>query len=73
MNEIITRLADLPTAIPAYTLLTKDGDFVVVLNARMSHDRRIEAYRHELKHIKGYDFSKENVELIEIHAHLKGE
>lgn len=73
MNEIITRLADLPTTVPAYTILTKDGDFVVVLNARMSNERRIEAYRHELKHIKGNDFFKNNVDLIEIHAHMKGE
>ena len=46
-----------------------DGSYTVFLNARLSHDRLIEAYRHALAHIDNEDFRKEDVQLIELEAH----
>lgn len=72
MNDIVTVLADLPTTVGGYTLRDHSGDYTIVLNARMSRERQLEAYRHELGHIQGDDFSSSlSVDLIEIHAHQR--
>lgn len=70
MDEIIVRYVDLPTDIHGFTVLDREGDYNMYLNARDSMARRSVTYRHELKHINGDDFYKRSSsDLIEIHAH----
>lgn len=70
MDEIYTRLVNLPTTINGYTVCDKNGDYNIFINARISHEARLETYKHELNHIKRGDFqSNARVGLIEIHAH----
>lgn len=70
MDEIYTRLSNFPTSICAFTVRDRDGDYNIYLNARISHERRVQAYEHELKHIKRGDFQKScSADLIEIYAH----
>lgn len=72
MEEIIQRNIDLPTTIRGYTIRDHNGDYNIYINARMTTERQIEAYRHELKHIRNGDFNRTgSVDLIEIHAHRR--
>ena len=71
MNEVATRLIDLPTTIRAYTVLDTEGNYNVYVNARLNNEARRKAYEHEIDHIKEDDFSRqESVDIIEIYAHL---
>lgn len=70
MDEVITRLFNLPTTIRGYTVRDKNGDYNICINARISHEDQLEAYEHELRHIQRGDFQTSTpVDLIEIYAH----
>lgn len=72
MEEIITRLIDMPTGTYGFVIEDPDGDFNVYINARMANCKRVETYKHELGHIKEDDLSRDgSVDQIEIHAHGK--
>ena len=51
-GEIRTILQDLPVTVNGFVFHDDDGQPVVVLNSRQSAERRMKAYRHELKHIE---------------------
>lgn len=70
MDEVYTTLLDLPTTIRGYTVRDMNGDYNICINARISQENRLKAYKHELKHIKRGDFAKSgSADLIEIFAH----
>lgn len=52
LSEVRTILKDLPVSIKGFVFHDDDGQPVVVLNARLSAEKRLKAYRHELKHIE---------------------
>ena len=71
MEDIYTKLIDMPTSIRGYTIHDKNGDFCIVINARISQEDMVETYIHEIKHIKRGDvYKKGSVDLIEIYAHM---
>lgn len=47
----------------------EDGSYTVLINARLSQDERLNAYRHALGHINGEDFEKPDIQSIELQAH----
>ncbi len=61
--------ANLPARISAYTVLNPDTSFTVVLNARLTWERRLEAYEHEIEHIKNGDYDGYDADRIELRAH----
>ena len=72
MDEVYTSIVDLPTSIGGYTIRDKNGDYNIVINARLSFERQARTYKHELNHILNGDFYKAEASgLIEIHAHQK--
>ena len=54
-QEIRTSLKDLPVSVQGFCFHDDDGQPVVVLNARLSVERRRKAYRHEVEHIENGD------------------
>lgn len=50
-EEIRTILQDLPVSIHAFCFHDDEGQPVVVLNSRLSAEKRMEAFRHEVEHI----------------------
>ena len=56
---------NLPYDCRGYVTTNADGDYTVVLNARMSYDMNVQSYVHELKHIHYDDFRDGNVGDIE--------
>ena len=59
-EEIRTVLQDLPVSVGGFVFHDDDGQPVVVLNSRLSAERRMEAYRHELEHIQNGDMYDTN-------------
>ena len=51
-EEIRTILLNLPVSVSGFVFHDDEGQPVVVLNARLSAERRLKAYRHEVEHIE---------------------
>lgn len=49
--------------------LNHDGSYTIFLNARDSHERRMESYRHAVRHLERRDFEKSDVQKIEAENH----
>lgn len=65
---MIVRLVDLPPRVRGF-VTKRDGEPVIVLNARLTREQNRKTYLHELRHIRNGDFEKENVDQIEREAH----
>lgn len=50
--EIRIILQDLPVSVQGFCFHDDDGQPVVVINSRLSVERRRKAYRHEVEHIR---------------------
>ena len=62
------RIVDLPPRVRGF-VTKKNGEPVIVLNARLTREQNLKTYLHELRHIRNGDFEKENVDEIERDAH----
>lgn len=67
--DVNTIEANLPTTIAAYVVNDSGLSYTIVLNARLTRERRIQAYRHELYHIEHGDYEQYSADLIEFYAH----
>lgn len=67
--NINTLETDLPTTIAAYVVSNSDLSYTIILNARLTFERRMEAYKHELRHIENGDYERRSADLIELYAH----
>ena len=67
--DINTRLIDMDVLIGEQVIKNNDDSYTILLNARLSHERQLECYRHALLHINNEDFSKYNADKIEFDAH----
>lgn len=54
-NEYRTRVMNLPTSVGGFCYHDDDGNYYVILNARMTRERNGESYLHELRHIENGD------------------
>ena len=71
MNVINVQLLNMDTKIPEHLVKNADDSYTIFLNARLSQESRVKSYYHALRHIKEQDFEKQNVQDIEIQAHLE--
>lgn len=67
--DINTRLVDLPTEVAGCVVENDDSSYTIIINARMSHEKAMETYLHEMGHIYADDFSGDSVQEIELRAH----
>ena len=56
---------NMDTAVEEEVHPNEDGSFTIFINARISYERQMEAYKHAIMHIMNDDFSKENADTIE--------
>ena len=47
----------------------EDDSYTIFINAKLSHERQLEAYEHAIRHIENGDFEKTDVDKIEFEAH----
>lgn len=72
IEAVYTHLLPLPMRVKGYTVLMDDV-YTVVINSNLSDQARLEAYRHELDHIKGDDLRSEGpADHIEQQARHRG-
>ena len=64
-NEVSVVFSDLPTSINAFVVRTYEDDehYTIVINSRVSADKQMEAYRHEISHICNDDFASDDAEI----------
>lgn len=62
-------LLDFPAPGNEMVFENEDNSFTIMINARLSYDEQLKAYRHAMRHIENDDFQKENVQTIEAAAH----
>lgn len=56
-------LVDLPTSIRGFVFHDDDGEPVIVVNARLTHEQNRKTYKHEKTHIQRGDmFNKSYIE-----------
>lgn len=67
--DISTRIYDMPVAIRSFVKEGCVGEYTIIINARLNNVERMKAYKHELGHILGNDFDKNDVQEIEAEAH----
>lgn len=60
---------NLPGTIATYTVLSPNTSFTMVLNARLTWERRMQAYKHEIEHIMNGDYDGYDADRIELRAH----
>ena len=70
-EDIFVEVIDFGKDAKAAEMVVKneDGSFTVFLNARVSHDKQMEALEHGVRHVTNDDFSKTDVQQIEADAH----
>ena len=68
-HDINVVLIDFPVKGKEMVVPNEDGSYTVLINAKLSHEMRIAAYNHAMKHIENDDFSKADVQQIEVDAH----
>lgn len=60
--------ADLPGTVKGMLVRTFDEEecYTIVINSRLNAEQRLEAYRHELQHLKEKDFDSPDISVNEI-------
>lgn len=60
----------MPTTIRSYVVANEDCSFTVVLNSKLSHERNLTSFKHELEHILSEDYNRNiDVDVLEFNAH----
>ena len=70
MTDYHVVIKDMPPTIRGFTV--QETDFVtIVINSRLNRETQLEAYKHEIKHIRNDDFKRKDIQLIEMEAHCE--
>ena len=67
--DINTRLIDMDVLVGEQVIKNNDDSYTILLNARLSHERQLECYKHALLHINNDDFGNDNAAEIEFQTH----
>ena len=67
--DVNVREINLPTTISAYVASNPDATYTIFLNSRLTWERRMQAYQHEMEHIRNGDYERSSADLIEFRAH----
>lgn len=67
--DINTQLIDMDVLVGEQIIKNNDDSYTIFLNARLSHERQLECYRHALLHIHNEDFEKNYADEIEYQTH----
>lgn len=68
--DVNTLEYNLPVSIAGYTVLNADNTYTVILNARLTFERRMQAYQHEIQHILTGDYDRRaDVDILELYSH----
>lgn len=70
METVNVIYANMPVGIRSYVVTNADCSFTIVLNSRLTYERNLFSYIHEIDHIRNGDYDKKSdVDIIELNAH----
>lgn len=70
--DVNTLEYDLPVSIAGYTISNADSSYTIVLNARLTFERRMQAYQHEMRHILTGDYDRKvDADVLELHSYAQ--
>ena len=70
--NIVLIYHELPNTVHALTHANDDGSYTILINANLCHERQMVAVLHELTHIQGNDFTREEqADLLEKMIHTQ--
>lgn len=70
--NIVLIYHELPNTVHALTHANDDGSYTILINANLCHERQMAAVLHELTHIQGNDFTREEqADLLEKMIHTQ--
>ena len=62
----------MPCSISSNIVDNGDGSYTLYLNSRLSYEKNLEGYLHEMKHINNNDFNSfEDIQKIESRTHKR--
>ena len=67
-DDIYVYIVDMPTT-ASEMIMPCLGGYTIYLNAKLSHEDRVKAYLHALKHVGRNDWERIDVQQIEMEAH----
>lgn len=68
MDDIYVYVVDMPTT-AAEMVMPCTGGYTIYLNAKLTQEERVKAYRHALRHVERNDWEREDVQQIESETH----
>lgn len=66
---INVQLINCDTCISESIVKNEDDSYTIFINAKLTHERQLEVYKHALSHIQNDDFEKSDADEIELKAH----
>lgn len=70
--NIVLIYHELPNTVHALTHANDDGSYTILINANLCYERQMAAVLHELTHIQGNDFTREEqADLLEKMIHTQ--
>lgn len=68
-EDIIVRVVELPKCVKGVTVPSNDDCYNIFINACYTQEMQKEILKHELRHVKNYDFNNfESIEIVEERA-----
>lgn len=69
MNDIFVRMINLPSTVKGITVIDRNDDYNIYINAKLAPDQQKKVLEHEKRHIENGDFSSfEDIDTIEKRA-----
>ena len=70
-DNIIIRIVDLPVTVKGVTIPSSDGYYNIYINAKYSVRMQNIILKHELRHIKNFDFDNfDDIRIVEARAKI---
>ena len=70
--DVYIYYVDMPYSISSNVVDNGDGSYTLYLNSRLSYEKNLEGYLHEMKHINNNDFNSfEDIQKIEFRTHKR--
>lgn len=70
--DVYIYYVDMPCSISSNIVDNGDGSYTLYLNSRLSYEKNLEGYLHEMKHINNNDFNSfEDIQKIESRTHKR--
>lgn len=71
-TDVYIYYVDMPCSISSNIVDNGDGSYTLYLNSRLSYEKNLEGYLHEMKHINNNDFNSfEDIQKIESRTHKR--